>query len=178
VVKLTPDKQDKFLIALDNNNQKHIANYIRANGDRSKAAANWPLLKSYEIKKWDYNRSNIVNFLGARNGLLGEMLAAGCINNRLKQEIEAKETDAQANDEIFRAIRQKNVVDYHTFIECLKKTKQYHVVFLLEPDAPGTVPPLNQAQQASINASYASLVSVMDMENGLIYDLIAEGCIT
>jgi hypothetical protein len=178
VVKLTPDKQDKFLIALDNNHQKNASNYIRANGDRSKAAGDWPLLKSEEIRKWDGNKEEMIDRIDPRNGLLDEMLSAGCINDRLRQEIESKPTRAQVNEYIFRALRRRNVIDYHIFVECLKKTKQYPIVHLLEPDAHGAAPPLNEDRRKSIQEKYRDLVSTMNTTGSLLDRLFTTECIT
>ena len=88
-----------FFKALYQNGQSHINNYIIANGSCTEENnENWPLVLDPTCDNFFEKWPKVTNILDTTNGLLDEMLSAGCINIQHKQTIKNQSTDAQKNE--------------------------------------------------------------------------------
>ena len=81
--KISAEKKEAFLTALDQTQQKHVSNLIRGKGKRAaEYGDDWPLYYCAEVSRLIANRSKLIDLIDARNGLLDEMLSIEGINNR------------------------------------------------------------------------------------------------
>jgi hypothetical protein len=121
VVKMSAAQHENFLVALDEAGQQHVANYIRENGNRTAACEdNWPLADSEFLSDLENNWSQLIDIVDSRNGLLDELLSVRCINNRLKESLESKNTLSDRNELLLNSLLRKSIKDFRNFIGCLK----------------------------------------------------------
>ena len=87
----TKEKEDKFLMVLDQTQHRHISNFIRSFRHRSAEHGDEWLLRFCftEDSRLPQIRMTLIDLVDPRNGLLDEMLSANCINYRHKQKIES-----------------------------------------------------------------------------------------
>jgi hypothetical protein len=91
ITRLSYQQQKQFLIALFESKQTHVNNYIISNGRRPSAGEqNWPLYGTDDYSRIDLKWAELIELTDSVNGLLDEMVAAGCISAHHKQRIEAQ----------------------------------------------------------------------------------------
>jgi len=168
--------------ALDLTHHRHVTNFIRGKGQRSADFGdNWPLrwCEAEELS-FQNNRFNLAELIDSKNGLLNEMLALDCINDRMLQRIETYHTDTDRNEQLLAIVRRGSLADYNKFIQCLLQTHQHQVVSLIAPSLVGDINlrPLSDDQQSRLNMNYASLVNSINSNGSVIDELFTAGCIT
>ena len=138
----------------------------------------WPLYYYSESTRLNANRSRITKLIDTRNGLLDEMFSAVCINDRQRHFIEADATDEVQSERLFSIVLWGSLATYNVFINCLKQTKQHHVVYVLEPSLAGDIRPLSDEQRSQLQKNYATLVYMITLDGGLAVALYSADCIT
>lgn len=132
VTNFSKAKQKNFLLALYRTGQIHVNNFIMANGHRTpRARENWPLLADHKKGIICTKLPELTRTIDTENGLLDEMLSNECINEEHKQIVEVQNTNAKRNETLLRILVRRSVGDYNKFVECLVKTKQFQVAYLL-----------------------------------------------
>jgi hypothetical protein len=174
-------QQKKFLVALFKTGQTHVNNFIISNGYRPSAdEQNWPLYTTEGYNRINFKAAELIELIDPVNGLLDEMVAVGCINVNHEETIKAQNTIVSKNDVLLTILKRRSVLDYNRFISCLDKTKQYHVVWILKPNAadrPKTKP-LSNKMKKKLLVNQPSLQRLIDLRHGLLADLVAADCIT
>ena len=91
VVAMSSDQQEQFLLALEQTNQGHVSQYIKLDGiPPENDADDWPVRAcEEEMRLIEVNRPKFIELVDSRNGLLDEMLSAGCISYAQRQHIES-----------------------------------------------------------------------------------------
>jgi hypothetical protein len=112
------------------------------------------------------------------NGLLDEMLSAGCIDFQQHEKLEAGDTRIKTNQFLMNVVVRRSVSDFRKFIQCLVKTKQHQVVSLLCSDVAANDRPLDDEQKKRLIANYSALSTLIDTRCGLLAALLSVGCIT
>jgi hypothetical protein len=172
-------QQKQFLVALFKSQQAHVNNFIVCNGCRPSAdEQNWPLRATSDFNVLILKATELIELLDSVNGLLDEMVAAGCISVLHKQRIEAQTTSFGKNEVLLHIIKRRSVSHFNAFIGCLQKTKQYHVASILKPNAADNNKPLNDEVKKKLLVNQPALVRLLDLRYGLLADLVAEDCIT
>jgi hypothetical protein len=98
VMKMSEAQQEQFLFALDNNQQTHVSEYIRANGKLKRENEDkWPLWFCDELRMLQKNYDKLTEAVDLRCGLLDELFAEGCINRQQMKAIKAQRTDGAQN---------------------------------------------------------------------------------
>lgn len=167
-----------FLIALFKTQQTHISNYIVSNGVRPSAdEKNWPLVRSKKYSRLMPNYVHLIEVIDPNNGLLEEMLSVGCINFQHMRGIETRSTLMGKNEFLLRLLRKRSIGDFHSFIRCLEKTKQFQAASLSGARLTFANRPLNEKRIKRIKVNYAVLVELIDTREVLSF-LVAEKCIT
>ena len=177
---ISDEKKEAFMRALDQTKQKHVSNFIRGNRKRSaEYGDDWPLLCCTEFTKLEANRSKIIDLIDTRNGLLDYMLSADCISTRRIHLIEEGSTDEVQSERLLHTVLKGSLATYNALIRGLIKTKQHHVVYVFEPSLAEDIRPLSDEQQSRLQKNYATLIRIIDMEDGtLTAELYAANCIT
>lgn len=181
VARIPSEDVGHFFQALDDTQQTHVSNFIRANGCR---AANygddWPLICNEELMKTlRRNRTTLIDLIDCNLGLLDEMLAAGCINRRQNENVTHERTNSGKNGRLLKIIKRGSVKDFNSFIRCLVKTKQDAAAALLAPYSVGKdVLPLSEEIKTRITLRLPVLIDNLNVVNGLLNDLLASNCIT
>jgi hypothetical protein len=81
------------------------------------------------------NHAAIVKFMNSQNsGLLTELLANNCLKFRLKEYIESATTQTEINERLLNVIRRGSDVNFNTFLDCLRNTRQQPVCLILLED--------------------------------------------
>jgi hypothetical protein len=181
IVKSSSDKQEQFLTALEENQQSHVAIYIRANGVRpADNPDNWPLVLSEKhLSLLDRNRPQLIELIDSKNGLFDELFTFDWFSSQLQQHLEADGlTNSQRNTRFCLSIRRRSVLDFKDLITCLIRTKQHHVASLLAPDETSNERPINEKKRLALKRKHPSLVETIDVNGGLLDTLVACNCIT
>jgi hypothetical protein len=177
---MIPDEQqEQFLVALNNNQQAHVSEYIRVNGKLSELnKERWPLPLCHERDVLDKKRNQLMELIDMKCGLLDELFSVGFINSRQMKSIQAKQTEADQIAELFTIMNSKTLGDWSKFLGCLERTKQSLVVSLLAPENTCGDQPLNDAMKSRLQSSHAIFVEHLETKCGLLAILFASGCIS
>lgn len=184
VIAMPPETREGFLTALEKTGQKHVSNYIRANGTRTtEYADDWPLFVTERMKEIDSNRSQLVDLVDCRNGLLDDMMQSRCISIQHRDTIDARkhEGTSQQNRILLKIICRKSLNDYKQFIKCLDGTNQKKAAYLLRSpsDAAENTCHLNEHKYGEFMLNnYKTLVLQIDTRHGLLEKMFSVGCIT
>jgi hypothetical protein len=179
IVEMSEEKQEQFLSALDNNQQSHISEYIRANGDLSNLnRERWPLPKCNEFKTIEKNWRELRELIDLKLGLMDELLAVGFLNERQMKSIDENEKEADKTEELLNLIYSISFGNFEKFLKCLKKTKQVSVIPLLSTSFTYDEQPLNDLMKSHLEERHAHLVELLDVRNGLLAELSEAECIT
>jgi hypothetical protein len=119
---LSHQQQKQFLVALFKTQQAHVNNFIVSNGRRPSAdEQNWPLYGTDDYNRIDLKWTELIELIDSVNGLLDEMVAAGCINVHHKQKSKRKIRPSDKNEVLLEIIKRRSVLDFNRFITCLRK---------------------------------------------------------
>jgi hypothetical protein len=80
------------------------------------------------------NYTILTDEIDQEGGLLMQMLAAGCINQRQKDSIASGLTSTEKNHRLIELLRRMSVNDYDCFVDCLISSGQQHIASLLTSD--------------------------------------------
>jgi hypothetical protein len=179
VVKKPDAQQEQFLIALDNNQQTHVSEYIRANGElESLNEDKLPLLFCDEYQMLEKNYSRLTEAIDLRCGLLDELFTERCINRQEMKAIKAERTDAAQNRALLNMTFRKSFADFSKLLICLQRTKQSLVVSLLSSSYTCSDQPLSEAVKSRLIKNHAKLAELIDTKCGLLDELRASDCIS
>jgi hypothetical protein len=179
VIQLPCDKQEEFLVALENSQQSHVATYIRSDGVRPDENSQcWPIKFTDEGQRMFRCKRNFCDQVDSGNGLLDELLSRDCISDRHKETIEAAKTEYKKNTHLLNIMCHRSVAEFYKFIDCLLKTKQHTIASQLAPNSMTVSNPLSEDIKTRLKTHYASLVCIMDARNGLLHELFSADCIT
>lgn len=95
---------------------------MRAFGD------DWPL-STTDIKRLDTNRENLIDLLDTSD-LCNRLFSEKVINNRQKQFILTKPTDAEKNEALLDMPIKFSIRQYNKSIACLRDSNQSHIADL------------------------------------------------
>jgi hypothetical protein len=147
IIKLQCVKQVRqFFTALRETGQKHVVNYIRVNGRRSrnKRQDNWPLFYTEASMIIEENWLKLVEFIESHDAMLNALQSHNIFSERLVSSIQSREGRGLRNMILLHVLQRGSVATYKKFIDCLKQTKQDEIVSLLVPTAV-TDDPVNEA---------------------------------
>jgi hypothetical protein len=179
IVMIPDELQEQFLVALNNNQQAHVSEYIRVNGKLSELnKERWPLPLCHERDVLDKKRNQLMELIDMKCGLLDELFSVGFINNRQMKSIQAKQTEADQIAELFTIMDSKTLGDWSKFLGCLERTKQSLVVSLLAPETTCGDQPLNDAMKSLLQSSHTVFIEHLETKCGLLAILFASGCIS
>jgi hypothetical protein len=179
IVELPRRKQKPFLNALFKTGQKHVNNYIVSSGRQPSAnEENWPLYGSDTCDHINVKWSELTETLDSVNGLLDELLLAGCISREHQRSIESRETCVGKNEALLSILKRRSIRDYKGFIRCLKTSKQCQIVSLLESNSPGNHGSLSEELKKRLSVSRPALIELIETRNGLLAHLVQNDCIT
>jgi hypothetical protein len=98
---MSDEKQEQFLVVLDNNRQNHVSAYIRAMGKLSSIDQDsWPLRLCSEFKIIGKNWAKLADLVDLKCGLLDELYSASVISDRQRQPIKAGRTGSDQNEDL------------------------------------------------------------------------------
>ena len=124
-----------LIAALRSSGQEHVANIFRRESDK------FPMSNDHR-KMIDTKTDKLLQFLDPDNGLLNKLLSSGVINRVDHDAIHSKVGfDAMAR-ELISIILRKSDDAFQTLIDCLIKTGQSHVVYILTGE--GDSPPVSE----------------------------------
>jgi hypothetical protein len=179
IVKMPDEQQEQFLVALNNNQQAHVSEFIRADGNLQKLdRESWPLSLCHERDVLDTKRNQLMELIDMKCGLLDELFSVGFINSRQMKSIQEKQTEADQIAELFTIMNSKTLGDWSKFLVCLERTKQSLVVSLLAPENTCGDQPLNDSMKSRLQSCHAIFVEHLETNCGLLADLFASGCIS
>jgi hypothetical protein len=178
VSEMSDESQQQFLAALDDNQQAHISEYIRINGDLSKVKRDrWPLPLCDEMKSIEKNRAKIIEMTDLKCGLLDELFAVGFLNDLQMKSIKDKEEAVQSRL-LLDLMYSVSFADCKEFLSCLEKTKQCAVISLMSTSYACSERPLNDVRKSRLRRHRAHLVELIDLKHGLLAELYGSGCVT
>ena len=88
----------------------------------------WPLRYCAEVNRMTVNTSKLRELIDTRNGLLNEMFAVECTNNRQKHWIEEGATDELKNERLYFEVKWGSLAAYNAYIHCLLASKQAYSI--------------------------------------------------
>ena len=173
--RLDENTEVKLVAVLEEAQHKHVANFIRGLGQRTQEFGNdWPLGDS-EIQALDDNLAQLNDLIDSKNGLLESMLAAGCITGIQRDRYAKSE---YGNALLVTKVRCSSEAVFLKFIDCLKETKQHHVVSILKPELAQDVRPLNDEERSCIVSNTVGLIDNIRIDVVFLAELVATDCIT
>jgi hypothetical protein len=179
VMKMSDAQQEQFLMALDNTQQTHVSEYIRANGElKSLEKDKWPLLFCDEIQMLEKNYYKLIEAFDWRFGLLDELFSEGCINRLQMETMKVDRRNAAQNSILLDMMYRKSFADFSKLLICLERTKQALVMSLLSSSYTCSDQPLSEALKSRLIKNHAKLVELIDTKCGLLDELRASDCIT
>src|SRR6218665_2423874 len=118
---MTPSLQGRFSpMAVINEH-----NYFYSSGYRFSFGDDWPLTES-EINRLDINRESLIDLLDTTD-LCIRLFSEEVINNRQKQFIFSKPTDAEKNEALLDILTKFSIRQYRKTITCLNDSNQCHI---------------------------------------------------
>jgi hypothetical protein len=163
-----------------------LLNYVRGRSEEQLLAALDGPGEVYKIKKSiDQHWTKLIDLIDSRNGLLDEMLSAGCINNQQVRTLCKHQTQAATNEGLLAYVTEKkdceSYKDYYYYsklIESLIKTNQRHAAWLLAPDKLRDVRPLCSEAAERLRVNCDALVELLDTSHGLLTKMYSKKLVT
>jgi len=172
------DDLSKLLTALDEAQQKHVANFIRGLGvHRPEFGDDWPLERP-QIRVLYENLDKLIDLIDLRHGLMESMYGADCFNSSQQDRIMNADGDADCNVQLMKYIRRSSFAVFKHFLRCLIETKQSHVVYLLDPQLAPDICPLEEGYKYRIKSNLTKLIQNITVDVVLLAQLETNECIT
>jgi hypothetical protein len=174
---MSQEKQNTFLVALENSQQAHVSHYIRENGKLCEEdKAKWPLIECDEADVIDENWRELVETIDTEHGLLDELFAEGGINIQHMDSIKSCKRNAEKNRTLLNILLRRSFRDYRCFVDCLRKTNQLKAEALMTSVQHSN--PLHSRIHVRIRTNYSALVLLIEPRYGLLDEMLQRGCIT
>lgn len=181
IIRISSDQVSHLFRALDDTQQNHVSNYVRANGRWTEEYGDeWPLQCNEKlIRTLAKNKTTMIEMIDCDLGLLDDMVTTRSINDQQYEAVKAGETIFKRNEQFLDILLCKSVNDFNHFIKCLVKTKQNAVAALLAPDELGKeMLPVSNEIKNRMTSRHSVLIDYLEPAYGLLDELLAAGCIT